>query len=81
MSIKYINAAIKHAAPQEKRCMRLNDIVSYMSVSKSYVNRLVKDGKFPAGINIGSNLRNSGKLIVWEKCVIDQWLDRNLGGK
>jgi predicted DNA-binding transcriptional regulator AlpA len=52
-----------------------------MSVSKSYVNRLVKDGKFPAGINIGSNLRNSGKLIVWEKCVIDQWLDRNLGGK
>jgi predicted DNA-binding transcriptional regulator AlpA len=81
MSIKYKNAAIKYAAPQDKRCMRLNDLVSYTSMSKSYITRLVKDGKFPAGINIGANLSNSGKLVVWEKVAVDQWLDKQMGGK
>ena len=79
MSTKYMNVA-KYAA-QGKRCMRLNDVVSYLSVSKSYVNRLIKLGKFPAGINIGANLINSGKLVVWEKATVDQWLDEQMGGK
>jgi predicted DNA-binding transcriptional regulator AlpA len=50
-------------------------------MSKSYITRLVKDGKFPAGINIGANLSNSGKLVVWEKVAVDQWLDKQMGGK
>ncbi len=37
MPIKHMNAA--KCAAQGKRCMRLNDVVSYLSVSKSYVNR------------------------------------------
>tara|TARA_B110000967_G_C18340270_1_gene296297 strand:- start:42 stop:287 length:246 start_codon:yes stop_codon:yes gene_type:complete len=81
MSIKYKNAAKKYAALQDKRCMRLKDVASYISMSKSYITRLVKDGKFPAGINIGANLSNSGKLVVWEKAAVDQWLDEHMGGK
>ncbi|MBT5236203.1 MAG: AlpA family phage regulatory protein [Candidatus Marinimicrobia bacterium] len=79
MSIKYRNVA-KYAA-QGKRCMRLNDVASYLSVSKSYVNRLIKLGKFPVGINIGANLSSSGRLVVWEKVTVDQWLDQQMGGK
>lgn len=79
MPIKHMNAA--KCAAQGKRCMRLNDVVSYLSVSKSYVNRLIKLGKFPAGINIGANLSNSGNLVVWEKVTVDQWLDEQMGGK
>lgn len=79
MPIKHMNA-VNYAA-QGKRCMRLNDVVSYLSVSKSYVNRLIKLGKFPAGINIGANLSNSGNLVVWEKVTVDQWLDEQMGDK
>ena len=79
MSTKYRNAA--KCAVQGKRCMRLNDVVSYLSVSKSYVNRLIKLGKFPVRTNIGANLSNSGKLVVWEKVAVDQWIDKQMGGK
>jgi|LWDU01.1.fsa_nt_gi predicted DNA-binding transcriptional regulator AlpA len=73
MSVGHLSAAKKLAVTP--RFMRLNNITSYLSFSKSYINALIKAGKFPAGINIGSNLRNSGKVIVWEKKVIDEWAD------
>lgn len=78
MPTRSINTARKYTEPQNKRCMRLNDLVSYTSMSKSFITRLVKDGKFPAGINIGANLRNSGKLVVWEKLTVDLWLDKHM---
>lgn len=58
------------------RFMRISNLTSYLSFSKSYINALIKAGKFPAGVNIGSNLRNSGKVVVWEKRAVDQWADK-----
>jgi predicted DNA-binding transcriptional regulator AlpA len=79
MPVRHLSAAKKNTA--SPRFMRINNLTSYLAFSKSYINALIKAGKFPAGVNIGSNLRNSGKVVVWEKQVIDQWADKYIGIK
>jgi predicted DNA-binding transcriptional regulator AlpA len=77
MPVRHLSATKKNAA--SPRFMRINNLTSYLAFSKSYINTLIKAGKFPAGVNIGSNLRNSGKVVVWEKQTVDQWADKYMG--
>lgn len=79
MPVRHLSATKKNVALP--RFMRINNLTSYLAFSKSYINTLIKAGKFPAGVNIGSNLQNSGKVVVWERRVIDQWADKYIGIK
>ena len=76
MPVRHLSATKKNVA--SPRFMRINNLTSYLAFSKSYINTLIKAGKFPAGVNIGSNLQNSGKVVVWEKRDIDQWADTHM---
>jgi len=79
MPIRHLSDAKKNTA--SPRFMRINNLTSYLAFSKSYINTLIKAGKFPVGVNIGSNLKNSGKVVVWEKRIIDQWADKYINIK
>lgn len=49
--------------------LRMNDIVSYLKVSKATIYRWVKDGSFPKGEQLGANTR------IWTRESIEKWLD------
>ena len=49
--------------------LRLTHLVKKLSMSKSAIRKLMKEGEFPKPIRIGAN------IDVWNEDTIDQWFE------
>lgn len=58
---------------QSVRLMRMKDLQKYVGISRAHLFNMVKDGRFPAGKSI------SPSVVVWDKRVIDSWIDEHIG--
>ena len=57
----------------QPRTMRMKQLVSYTSFSRSHIYQKIEEGEFPPGHMISPGIR------AWEKSEIDNWLDKKMG--
>jgi predicted DNA-binding transcriptional regulator AlpA len=69
------NTEISYTPDNDVRFMRMKQLVKYTSLSRAYLYNLIKETEFPTSITLNG-------IRMWEKPVIDEWLDNNIrGGK
>ena len=69
------NTKNSYTPDDDVRFMRMKHLAKYTSLSRAYLYNLIKETEFPSSITLNG-------ISMWEKLVIDEWLDSNIrGGK
>ena len=69
------NTKNSYTPDDDVRFMRMKQLAKYTSLSRAYLYNLIKETEFPSSITLNG-------IRMWEKLVIDEWLDSNIrGGK
>ena len=69
------NPRNSYTTDDDVRFMRMKQLTKYTSLSRAYLYNLIKETEFPSSITLNG-------IRMWEKLVIDEWLDSNIrGGK
>ena len=58
----------------QRKAMRINQVLDTVGLSKSQLYRLIKSGKFPRGTNL------SERIVVWDMESVDKWLEAKFMG-
>jgi len=57
----------------QNRMMRMRQMCDYTALSRAFLYQKISEGEFSKGHLISPGIR------VWEKSVVDNWLDKRMG--
>ena len=57
----------------QARILRMKQLTSYTSLTRSYIYQKIAEGTFPSGNMISPGIR------AWKKSEVDHWLDKRMG--
>ena len=57
---------------RQARILRMKQLTSYTSLTRSYIYQKITEGEFPPGYMISPGIR------AWQKSEIDAWLDKRI---
>jgi len=59
---------------QDKRLIRIREVIRLIGISKSYIYQLVSQGKFPKPVT----LVPGGKSVAWLESEVLEWIDSRI---
>ena len=57
------------------RILRLADVIKKTGMSRATTYRLIKEGSFPAPINLGAN------SVGWVESEVDEWIGKKISAR
>ena len=58
--------------------LRMNDVVTVTSLSRSTVCNLVKEGSFPKPISIEGRIGSGRRMVAWVESEVQDWIENQI---